>query len=335
MRRPGSRGSISRLPCTRTSSPRSVTCSPRCSGAQPPHQTGLRARRRPARDGQPDLRPGDAGRRVPRRGPQAGDLQATAQGPACTRWSLPSARRATAWARRVPHAATWSSRGPAVDAGARACSSSRGAPAAAGSGSVARSEHVTVSVPAGIHEGGRLRVGGAGNAGRMGGPPGDVYVTLHVAPHALFRREGDELHLVVPVAVHEAAFGARDRDSRHRRADTVAGAARDAVGAAFPVARAGRAVAADRPARRSGGGDPVDAAGDARRAVEGAAARARHAERRKRPPSSSISLAAPAGAVAGSMNGSRTRISRLGAVRESSRFRISSFREQHGDEAKR
>ncbi len=43
----------------------------------------------------------------------------------------------------------------------------------------------------------------------MGGPPGDVYVTLHVAPHALFRREGDELHLVVPVAVHEAALGAR------------------------------------------------------------------------------------------------------------------------------
>ena len=43
----------------------------------------------------------------------------------------------------------------------------------------------------------------------MGGPPGDVYVTVHVAPHALFRREGDELHLVVPVAVHEAALGAR------------------------------------------------------------------------------------------------------------------------------
>ena len=64
-------------------------------------------------------------------------------------------------------------------------------------------------VPAGIHDGGRLRVGGAGNAGRMGGPPGDVYVTVHVAPHPLFRREGDELHLVVPVAVHEAALGAR------------------------------------------------------------------------------------------------------------------------------
>jgi molecular chaperone DnaJ len=78
-----------------------------------------------------------------------------------------------------------------------------------GSGSVARSEPVTVTMPAGIHDGVRLRVGAAGNAGRMGGPPGDVYVTVHVAPHPLFRREGDELHLVVPVAVHEAALGSR------------------------------------------------------------------------------------------------------------------------------
>src|SRR5262245_5096807 len=78
-----------------------------------------------------------------------------------------------------------------------------------GAGSVARSEHVAVTLPAGVHDGARLRIGGAGNAGRMGGPPGDVYVTVHVAPHALFRREGDELQLVVPVAVHEAALGAR------------------------------------------------------------------------------------------------------------------------------
>jgi molecular chaperone DnaJ len=81
--------------------------------------------------------------------------------------------------------------------------------ACGGLGSAARSEHVTVTVPPGIHDGGRLRLGGAGNAGRMGGPPGDVYVTAHVAPHPLFRREADELHLVVPVAVHEAALGAR------------------------------------------------------------------------------------------------------------------------------
>ncbi len=78
-----------------------------------------------------------------------------------------------------------------------------------GLGSVARSEQLAAVVPAGINDGARLRLGTAGSAGRMGGPPGDVYVTVHVAPHPLFRRDGDELHLVVPVAVHEAALGAR------------------------------------------------------------------------------------------------------------------------------
>ena len=78
-----------------------------------------------------------------------------------------------------------------------------------GLGSVARSEQLAIVVPAGVNDAARLRLGAAGSAGRMGGPPGDVYVTVHVAPHPLFRRDGDELHLVVPVAVHEAALGAR------------------------------------------------------------------------------------------------------------------------------
>ena len=42
-----------------------------------------------------------------------------------------------------------------------------------------------------------------------GGRPGDLYVTVDVAPHPVFRREGDDLHMVVPIAVHEAALGAR------------------------------------------------------------------------------------------------------------------------------
>ena len=64
-------------------------------------------------------------------------------------------------------------------------------------------------VPAGVTGGTRLRVPGAGNAGARGGPTGDLYVTVSVDPHPLFRREGDDLHLVLPVAVHEAALGAR------------------------------------------------------------------------------------------------------------------------------
>jgi molecular chaperone DnaJ len=52
-------------------------------------------------------------------------------------------------------------------------------------------------------------VPGHGHAGARGGPSGDLYVTLDVAPHRFFRREGRDLHLTLPVAVHEAALGAR------------------------------------------------------------------------------------------------------------------------------
>lgn len=78
-----------------------------------------------------------------------------------------------------------------------------------GLGSLARSERVALAVPAGIQDQARVRVAGRGHAGRLGAPPGDLYVTVHVAPHPLFRREGNDLHLVVPVAVHEAALGAK------------------------------------------------------------------------------------------------------------------------------
>lgn len=76
-------------------------------------------------------------------------------------------------------------------------------------GVLSRIETVEVPVPAGITGGTRLRVSGGGNAGRGGGPCGDLCVTVSVDPHPLFRREGDDLHLVAPIAVHEAALGAR------------------------------------------------------------------------------------------------------------------------------
>jgi len=81
--------------------------------------------------------------------------------------------------------------------------------ACGGAGVVSRSERVGVTVPPGTGDGARLRVPERGNAGRHGGPPGDLYVDVAVTPHPLFRRDGDDLHLVVPVAVHEAALGAR------------------------------------------------------------------------------------------------------------------------------
>jgi len=79
----------------------------------------------------------------------------------------------------------------------------------AGSGLQTRSEVVTVSVPAGVDSQARLVVPGRGHAGPNGGPAGDLYVTIEVMPHPVFRREGSDLHVTVPVAIHEAALGAR------------------------------------------------------------------------------------------------------------------------------
>jgi molecular chaperone DnaJ len=72
-----------------------------------------------------------------------------------------------------------------------------------------RAETLVVHVPAGLADGAGVRVPGKGHAGLNGGEPGDLYVTVRVEPHPLFRREGDDLHIVVPVAVHEAALGAK------------------------------------------------------------------------------------------------------------------------------
>lgn len=78
-----------------------------------------------------------------------------------------------------------------------------------GAGTEPRSDALTVQVPPGITDGAVLCVEGMGHAGRNGGGPGDAYVAVTVAPHALYRRDGDDLHVEVPVAVHEAALGTR------------------------------------------------------------------------------------------------------------------------------
>jgi molecular chaperone DnaJ len=76
-------------------------------------------------------------------------------------------------------------------------------------GRVVRSDAVPVFVPPSTADGSHIRVLGQGHAGRSGGRTGDLYVTVHVTPHPLFRREGDDLHVRVPLAVHEAVLGAR------------------------------------------------------------------------------------------------------------------------------
>jgi molecular chaperone DnaJ len=79
----------------------------------------------------------------------------------------------------------------------------------AGHGRQVRSEAIPVSIPAGTNEGARLRVPDRGHAGRYGGRSGDLYVTVHVQPDSVFRREGDDLFVVVPIGVHEAVLGTR------------------------------------------------------------------------------------------------------------------------------
>lgn len=72
-------------------------------------------------------------------------------------------------------------------------------------------ETVQVRVPPGAAEGSRLRIPGQGGQGFGGAPPGDLLLTIHVTPHPLFKREGDDLHLDVPITIGEAYKGAKVR----------------------------------------------------------------------------------------------------------------------------
>ena len=124
------------------------------------------------------------------------------------------------------------------------------APPAAAMGRVARTETVEVRIPPGARNGSRLRVAGKGNAGTMGAPPGDLYITTNVEEHPFFQREGDNIEIKVPVAVWEAAPGRQDRSAHHRRPHAAEDSAGHAERPAVPPARKGRAEFAHRPARR-------------------------------------------------------------------------------------
>ncbi|HLF41745.1 MAG TPA: molecular chaperone DnaJ [Acidimicrobiia bacterium] len=84
-------------------------------------------------------------------------------------------------------------------------------PRCGGGGAETRSREVKVRIPVGVADGQRVRVKGKGTPGRNGGPPGDLYVNVHVAPHPIFGRRGDHLLLRVPVTFSEAALGAEVR----------------------------------------------------------------------------------------------------------------------------
>jgi molecular chaperone DnaJ len=77
-----------------------------------------------------------------------------------------------------------------------------------GQGRVRRARKLSVKVPAGVDTGDRIRLAGEGEAGRNGGPAGDLYVEVQVREHAIFERDGDHLSCEVPVSFATAALGA-------------------------------------------------------------------------------------------------------------------------------
>ncbi len=85
----------------------------------------------------------------------------------------------------------------------------KGAPCSrcGGAGRETAEERIRVSIPKGVREGSRVRVSGKGEPGTGGRPAGDLYLVIRIKSHPVLRREGDDLHMEVPVTVHEALAG--------------------------------------------------------------------------------------------------------------------------------
>ncbi|MDQ6928676.1 MAG: molecular chaperone DnaJ [Actinomycetota bacterium] len=81
-------------------------------------------------------------------------------------------------------------------------------PTCGGAGVELRPRQVKVRIPAGVSNDQRIRLKGRGSAGRNGGPPGDLYVKVRVAPHAIFGRRGNDLTIKVPITFPESTLGA-------------------------------------------------------------------------------------------------------------------------------
>ena len=78
-----------------------------------------------------------------------------------------------------------------------------------GKGVMPKSETVKVRIPAGVDTGSRVRIPGKGEGGRLGAPPGDLFIITNVGRHKHFTRKGDNIYVTVPLTVPEAALGAK------------------------------------------------------------------------------------------------------------------------------
>jgi len=80
-------------------------------------------------------------------------------------------------------------------------------PNCTGAGRVTRERMLSVNIPAGVEDGTRIRLASEGEAGLRGGPSGDLYIFLSLAPHEFFQRDGADLHCRVPISMVIAAMG--------------------------------------------------------------------------------------------------------------------------------
>lgn len=76
-----------------------------------------------------------------------------------------------------------------------------------GKGRVQRSRELEVNIPQGVDDGFQIRITGGGEAGSRGGPPGDLYVMIHVRPHRFFKRRDDDIHVEIPLNIVQATLG--------------------------------------------------------------------------------------------------------------------------------
>jgi molecular chaperone DnaJ len=76
-----------------------------------------------------------------------------------------------------------------------------------GAGRIKQHKTLSVKIPVGVDEGDRIRLSGEGEAGVNGGPPGDLYVVIHIKPHPVFQRNHNDLHCEMPISFTTAALG--------------------------------------------------------------------------------------------------------------------------------
>jgi molecular chaperone DnaJ len=78
-----------------------------------------------------------------------------------------------------------------------------------GQGLIQKTELISVRIPGGVNTGSKVRIPGKGNAGRRGGPSGDLFITIEAATHPIFKREGSNIYVKIPITVPEATLGAK------------------------------------------------------------------------------------------------------------------------------